>query len=110
MKPIPTWREALLNVDPQHPNIAALKHNAIANEIDALRTRLAEFDKLAIFLKAECEAQHARCAEVEKDAARYRHIRDSKDWMVIKGMRQSPYFMGAPLDRNIDADIAKEQA
>lgn len=44
-KQIPTWSDALLNVDPQAPNIHELKQNAIAQEIDELRTRLAEVEK-----------------------------------------------------------------
>jgi len=44
-----------------------------------------------------------RIAELERDAARYQHIRLNDQWMVIYGMRQSPFYMGRELDAAIDA-------
>lgn len=65
-----------------------------------------EYAQLAAFRAAIIAALKARIAELEKDAGRYRYLRDTKDWPrevcdVLENIRPAQEW-----DNTIDAAIA----
>lgn len=112
MKPIPTWRESMLCTDPQHPNIAAIKQHAIAQEIGALRQRVRELDK-ALTLSGKVSRKLAEeVFALEADAKRYRAIRsglevDTDNSGIVVSLIDD--FGGSTL-RDKDADDAIDAA